>query len=231
MKKFCFVLAVCALVFNSFKISADVAPDNYILVSASASTELKPDRATISFLLKGEDPEITNAKNKNNDLLRKVKDAVKKFGIKDEDIQMGNITIELKKSPADSSYFAKTSTAAPQSEANMKVTGYIVSNSLSITVSGIDNVDVVVGTCIKVGAENFTGLSFSVGDKAKYHEELREKALARAKEKAVKMAAALNCKVGSVLYIEEENSRSEDKNLDKSKIVITESVSVRFELE
>lgn len=243
MKKNCLFVVVCSLILNPFQLfSADIQA-NYISIETSASMELRPDEIVISFVLRSENADIMVAKNKNSEILKKVTEAVKKYGVTEKDILLDNLNVELKREKervdeeqsqrqlvtSNKGIFIKGK-SDKQSDGKGKIIGYTIFNQFSITVKTPENVEAIIAACFSEGVNDLNGINFYMCDQKKYRDELRVKAVTDAKEKATKMAAALGCRIGQIIYIGNIGQDECDCSPAKSKITIKESVNVKFEL-
>jgi len=240
MKKICMLFSMLALAsaFNPLHAANPAVSENCISVEASASMAMKPDEMNINFIVRSEDTDIMAAKKKNSDILKKVMDVVKKYGVTEKDIQMDNESIELKRIRVDEEQSQRQLVnsnkgifSKEKSESKGKVTGYAVINPFSITVKTTENIEAIIVACFSVGVSDLNRIDFSVCDQKKYRDELRVKALVEAKLKAEKMAAVLGCRIGSVLYISDKEDNDIDCSPAKSKVTMEETVKVKFELK
>ncbi|MEX1012698.1 MAG: SIMPL domain-containing protein [Waddliaceae bacterium] len=129
----------------------------------------------------GEDPEV--ALNKNNQQMNNVVQALKNLGISEDDIQTGQ--------------FSLTPIYAPQSqntsrEWEPKITGYRVTNQLTITTNQLNLVGSLISEVTKAGAGDVSQLNYDLKNKRLYREEAITKATANAIEDAKHLSSAAN---------------------------------------
>lgn len=123
-----------------------------------------------------------------NDKMNKIIEAIKKSGIKDENIKTENYTL------------------SPQYDlisGISKVTGYNANQQLSVKVEGIDKNQNLVSNTIKAasaaGANQITGVKFDVSNLNNLKQEARLKAIADAKSKSSSIAQAAGVKLKKVI--------------------------------
>jgi uncharacterized protein YggE len=94
-----------------------------------------------------------------------------------------------------------------KNESAPEITGFTVSNQVTITVRELDTVSAVLDDAIAAGGDfvRVNGISFTVDDPDQYLDEAREKAVANAREHADTLARAAGVSVGGVRSISESS--------------------------
>src|SRR5690606_27829649 len=89
-----------------------------------------------------------------------------------------------------------------------RITGYIVSNQVSVTVRDIDLLDEVIDTAAEEGGDliRVNSVSFTVGDPAQHGAETRQLAAADARAKAQLYADAMGVTLGPLVFLTEIGS-------------------------
>ena len=159
-----------------------------ISVSGEAVVNVVPDKIIITLGIETWDKDIRNAKEKNNDILHDAISAIRRTGVADKDIQTDHLSIE----PRYKDSYRKE-----------EFIGYFVRNSLAVTITKPENVEKLVTTVLEAGVNYIHGIDFQTTEFAKHREQARALALAAAKEKARKMAAVLDMRIGAPLQINE----------------------------
>jgi hypothetical protein len=90
-------------------------------------------------------------------------------------------------------------TTYDQQSRTERLTGYRVSNRLTVTVTDLSRVGAVVDAAIAAGATNVFDVSFTAQDVSSVKAEALRRAVADARAKAEAIAAALGVKLGRVL--------------------------------
>jgi uncharacterized protein YggE len=119
--------------------------------------------------------------------------ALKDAGIAGNDIQTSLLAIR-----------PVYTTQEPRTEP--KLSGYSVSNHVSVTIRNIGNVGDVLDRAIAVGATDVGNISFMVSDASKALDRAREAAIADARRKAEIYANASGVQLGRVEWITEDTS-------------------------
>lgn len=161
-----------------------------ITVSASGSVMAEPDVARLTAGLVTEGATAAAALAANTVAMRKVVDEVKAQGVDAKDIQTTSFHVEpVMTHPKD---------GAP------RISGYRVSNQVTVSVSKLDSVGNVLDRLVTAGANQVYGLSFEVSKAETLKDEARKMAVANARRRAELLAAAAGAQVGQVVQIAED---------------------------
>ena len=162
------------------------SPDNNktLFVTGSATTQVKPDKVTVSLGV-----ETTNTKAKaalaaNSELMNKIISALKIAGVKDNETSTSSFTI--------------TPNRDYSIDKNQgKLIGFTVSNSIQIDSENVNNTSDWIDIAVSSGANNVNNIYFSLSDKKldDIRKELVNDAIDNAKEKADIAASALGLKI------------------------------------
>lgn len=169
----------------------DSAPK--INVVGEAVVKVTPDKVDIVLGIETWDEDIQKAKKQNNEILRKSIDSIKKTGIKEKDVKTDHLSIE----PRYKSDYRKED-----------FIGYFVRNSISVSITDIEMVEKLLTEVLSAGVTHIHGISFSTSEFKKHREEARRLALLAAREKALKMSAALGKTIGDPIQITEQQQYS-----------------------
>lgn len=157
-----------------------------ISVNGEAVVYVKPDRILINFGVETSAPELTTAKTKNNEIVRRALTLFRESGIAEKDIQTDHLSIEPR-------YINNY----PKSE----FLGYFVRNAMVVTLNDAARIEEMVTRALGAGVNYVHGIDFQSVDLKKYREEARVLALKAAREKAEKMSAVLGQTIGRPLQI------------------------------
>ncbi|MBL8259105.1 MAG: SIMPL domain-containing protein [Candidatus Competibacteraceae bacterium] len=166
-------------------------PPPTISVTGEAVVNVKPDKIVIRFGIETWDANIANAKEKNNEIVKKTIGATKALGVADKDVQTDHLSIE----PRWKDQYH-----------NDSFIGYFVRNSIVVTLNDSAKIEELVTKALQVGVNYIHGVDYETTELKKHREQARELALKAAAEKAEKMAAALGQSVGEPLQINESFS-------------------------
>src|SRR6058998_1358674 len=155
-----------------------------LFVTGSATTQIKPDKVTVSLGV-----ETTNTKAKaalaaNSELMNKIISALKIAGVKDNETSTSSFTI----SPNRDYSIDKN---------QGKLIGFTVTNSIQIDSSNIEAISGWIDTAVSSGANNVNSIYFSLSEKKldEIKNQLLKEAIENAKEKADITASTLGLKI------------------------------------
>jgi uncharacterized protein YggE len=211
---------------------AQNAPDNPastgISVSAQGSVTVKPDVAYVQLGVETMDPDAGKARTANNEAMAKVLAAIKGFGISEDDVTTTNFNIYPR-----------------YDDKGEKITGFTVTNNVSVKVKDLDKLGDVLTAASEAGANTAGGISFDVQDRTAAYNQALAQAMEKAKARADVMAKACGVTLGKAVTINESSSYSgptyaaaEDAMYSKAAGVpvsggtldVTASVSVVYEI-
>lgn len=192
-------VALCTAVAVMSTASAPVAaadadvPLRTISVSGHGETMGTPDRAHLSAGVITEGRTAAEALAANSRAMNQVFEALKRTGIPDKKIQTSNINIEPQYPPYNGN--------GQQPERH--IVGYQVTNTVNVTVDGIDKVGPVLDALVKSGANQSYGISFDFAEPKPLEERARRDAVEEAAAKAHTLADAAGVHLGPILNINE----------------------------
>ena len=172
-------------------VSAD--PDT-ISVTGMGRVSLVPDRFSFNVGVQTMAPTVEEAVNQNNSRVAAVIAALKKAGAAGEEIQTANFNIY----PQQEYEQGKTP----------RVTGYQVSNSVTVTKKQIADAGRLLQVAIAAGVNQTSGLTFSVSDPARGRDQGLRNAFEDARAKAALLAQSAGRTLGPALSIAEGSSPS-----------------------
>jgi uncharacterized protein len=199
-----------------------------ISVSGDATVYVTPDRVIVQLGVETQDKNMVAAKQKSNDILKKVFAAIKACGVKERDIQTEYLYAEprwTQVAPAQQSpvYQAPVQSSSNQdTEETRRFLGYYVKNTIAVTLKDVTKIDKLIADVLEAGATHIYGVQFQTSELKKHREEARVLALKAAKEKAVKMAAVLDQSIGPPIDIS-EGGETPRYNVSQNVLVPTSS--------
>jgi len=164
-----------------------------ITVSGEAVVNVAPDKIVLTLGIETWNADILEAKQKNNEILKKAVAAVKKAGIPEKEIRTDHLSIE----PRYKDSYSKEN-----------FIGYFVRNTFVVTLADTGKVEDLVTEVLRAGVNYIHGVDFQTTEFKRYREQARELALKAAKEKAEKMAAVLGQSIGTPIQINENYAGS-----------------------
>ncbi|HUE77348.1 MAG TPA: SIMPL domain-containing protein [Longimicrobiales bacterium] len=157
-------------------------------VNATASVQRAPDRAVISLGVETVATTAAQASSRNAEAMDAVLRAIRGLGIDESRIQTRRVELQPR-------YDRSRDNTEP------RITGYVATNQVVVTVDDIGLVGRVVDAGVAAGANRVNGISFELRDQeSAYHDALRE-AIAQARREAEVAAAALGESLGPVLNV------------------------------
>lgn len=168
---------------------ADDTPS--IRVSGTGEVSATPDTGHLSAGVVAEAPSAAEAVRANGVAMERVLAALEAAGIAKKDVQTTGFSVWP--------VFAESAGHAVQP----RVTGYRVSNQVTVRVAGVEKVGGVLDQLVAAGANEVGGVAFSVGEPTPLLDEARKRALADARRKAELYAAAAGVRLGRLLRIDE----------------------------
>lgn len=160
-----------------------------ITVEAEGRVTAKPDIAMTRMGMSIEGVTVADAQAENSRVMNELLQKLQALGVDEEDIQTTDYTI------------------FPQyeySEENGRtLRGYQVSQNVTVKIREIDNANAVLALAGEVGANNVSGIDFTLDDKDVYVEQAREEAMQQLREKAQALATMLGVRVVGVVSYDE----------------------------
>lgn len=166
-----------------------------IVVQGQGKVTIKPDIAKVSMGMMANGATVAEAQQKNTEVMNNLVTKLKTLGIESKDIQTNDYNIY------------------PQydytQDKGQVLKGYQVTQSVTVKIRDLTKANQVLALAGEVGANNVSGLQFTVDDRENYKTEARNLALKQVIEKAKGLSQTLGVKmVGIVSYDEFENGTS-----------------------
>lgn len=171
-----------------------------IVVSGQGSAAVAPDLAVITLGVSETRKTAREAMDVANGAMSAVIDALKKQGIAARDLQTSGLSIQAQYSYPDNN----DGTPRPP-----VLTGYTVSNSLTVRMRDIAKVGAVIDKAVTLGVNQGGDIRFTNDDPAKTIKAARTDAVKDAIDKARTLADAAGIKLGRILEITEGGTTPE----------------------
>jgi uncharacterized protein YggE len=166
-------------------------PEGRIVVTGTGSVRVPPDYAQIRSGVTTRAKTVKEASDANTKLMEAVIARLVDSGIARADIQTARFSIQPVYPPS-------------QSGAELKVSGYSVSNQVEVTVRDIARLGDILDRVVSAGATDVGNIAFLISNPSKALDEAREAAVADARHKAELYARAAGSSLGRVLSITED---------------------------
>jgi uncharacterized protein YggE len=160
-----------------------------ISVSGVGRVTVTPDRATFSVGVQSMAPTVATAVQDNNTRVAAIVDALRKLGATDREIRTSQISIYPQQDH--------------QPNRPPRITGYQVSNTVTVSRSNPSEVGRFLQAAVDAGANTVSGVSFTVSDPARGREGALQAAFADARAKADVLAKAAGRTTGRAISITE----------------------------
>jgi uncharacterized protein YggE len=194
--QFCLLGALFLLPVLAVPVSAQVmrpAPavtvsNTGLTVYGHAELKFKPDIATLTVGVTTQSTQQTDAAQQNATKTTAVLSALRGVGIADKDIQTSGYDIQPQ-------YDYKPSPPL--------LTGYQVSNTVTVTIRDLSKAGNVIDAATKAGATNISDLSFDLADRTAAEQKALAQAVREAQAKAAAMAQAAGVNLGPLTSLSE----------------------------
>ena len=185
--------AVLAATFPGQAQDAKPAPEARIIVVGEGNVSAAPDYARIRSGVTTRAKTAKEAADANTKLMTALTAALQNAGIEQKDIQTSRFSVQPVYAP-------------PAPNVEPKLTGFAVSNQVSVTIRKIDTVGDILDRLITAGATDAGSVEFLHADVSKTLDQAREAAMADARRKAELYARAAGLTLGGVAWVTEDAS-------------------------
>lgn len=168
----------------------NVENHGHINVSGSATINVAPDTANVSFELSTKKKTAQEAKDANDVMLKKVNEVLKKYEIKENELSMNYINIRP--------YYEYRGNSN-------ELAGYVAQKNITIKIKEIEKYNNFIDDLLKVGISNINSVDFTVEDIKAVRNQARVRALENAREKAELFASTVSKKIVDVLDVTESD--------------------------
>lgn len=173
--------------------SAQPIPEARVIVIGEGSVSVAPDYARLSGGVTTRAKTVKEATDANSKLMNAVTAALLEAGIPEKDIQTSRFSIQPVYAP-------------PQPQAEPRLTGYSVSNQVSVIVRQLAKLGETLDRMVAAGATDVGNVAFLIADPSKALDQAREAAVTDARRKAELYARASGLTLGGVAWITEDSS-------------------------
>jgi hypothetical protein len=172
-----------------------------IWVTGYGSKDVASDVAKVYIGVESKEDTVSEARQKAADAMTAVLDSIRALGVEDDDIVTTNFNIY----PQTVWVEVKDSLG---SHSEPQITGYVVSNTVEVTVRDLDKLDEVIDNAADQGGDliRINSISFTVANPAQFSAETRQLAAADAKAKAELYAQAMGVNLGPLVFLTELSS-------------------------
>jgi uncharacterized protein YggE len=181
-----------ALILTSASVaSADtISLSHTITVDGEATLYVDPDHASMTLGVVTSGPTVSDALHQNSAKVNAVVAAIKTLGVKQSELQTSTFSIQPNH-PRDKDGRILFD----------QVSGYEVTNSLTVTVSDLSKVGAIIDAAADAGANTSNNVIFEVSNREALLDKVRADAMRNAKRKADIMASAVGAQVGGLITV------------------------------
>ena len=196
MRAIFFVLLTASLPMTA---RADVFPSEpHVYVEGSSEIRVEPDTLELSLVVEATDPKLDAAKARVDERARKLVDACRQLGIADADI----IAATLQIGPAYDYTGGRT-----------KLIGTRVARPIDVKLRDFEKYSELIQAVVASGVERIDATTMSSSQQAKILQDAQQAALADARARAERFAAASGRKLGEAYSISEFDHRRQERYL------------------
>lgn len=184
------LLGVGALLATLFRPQTAIAQNNVpvrqITVVGHGEARGAPDTANVQIGVQTQGDTARAALTANNTQMQALIAKLKELGVADKDLQTSNVSISPR-----------------YDNDGRSVTGYQVSNMVSVTIRNIAQTGDLLDQVVDAGANSLYGVNFMIDDSKALEQTARDAAIAEARTRAEAMAKAGGGSIGQIISITE----------------------------
>ena len=187
------ILTACLLCFSMPQSFAEQNENiSIISVEGSGAVTGTPDTATISIGVTTKAKDSSEAQNTNASKATAIQNAIKALGVSDKDIATRNYSFRP--------------TYERDSAGKSKLSGYEVSNTISVKIKDLSKTGTVIDTALNNGASHVNSLDFSISNTKNLRKHALNQAVEDARDKAEIIANGLGKRIIGVKTVTESVS-------------------------
>ncbi len=183
--------AVLAALAVSPALAEEAKTMRTIQISGHGEVRQAPDLAIVTTGVVTAAADAKAALAANTKVMNALFAQLKASGVDDKDVQTSNFSVQPQ-------YDYGQNNGQPP-----KITGYQVSNTVTVTLRKLDSVGDVLDKLVSSGSNQVNGVSFSIADPQAAQDEARKAAVADALRKANVLSSAAGVKLGAITSISE----------------------------
>jgi len=186
------------------------ALDRLVTVTGEGKVSVPPDMATIHLGVTTQAASAREASDSNARRMTALLTAIKSGGIAESDIQTSSLSLQPQMGGGNTP----------------RITGFQAANQVTIKVRDLSALSNLLDKTIAAGANDVSGIEFSVADRSKALDRARKDAVDDARRKAELYGGAAGAKVGAVVTISETTHQPPVRPMMRA---MREAVSVPIE--
>ncbi|MEW6347805.1 MAG: SIMPL domain-containing protein [Thermodesulfobacteriota bacterium] len=179
MKRLCVLLMT--VLATTMLMSVSFAGERTISVTGDAEVLVPPDQVIIRLAVITKTMDLLEAQKKNDGLVDKVLESIKKHGVEPAHIQTSHGSLRPQYEDL----------RQPDGSRTQKFVGYSADKSVVVTLKKISVFSEVLSAALNAGANRFDGIHFLTSELRKHRDQARTMAVKAAREKAELLAGQL----------------------------------------
>lgn len=184
------VVFACLLMAAS-PAAAQNSSEKFITVTGEATVTAAPDVATLRGGVTSQGKTALEASEANNKDMTAVIAALRQAGVEERAIQTTRLSISPRQENVNG---------------RLRVIGFQANNQVTVTLRDVTKVAAVIDRMIAAGANEMSGIDFSVTDPSKPLDDARKRAVEDARRKADVYAQAAGVRLGRAVIIQEDGA-------------------------
>ena len=229
---------------------AALADESTLLVSGSGTVYLDADCVSVTMGVELSGGDLTSLQQQVNATINTICDALIAAGLEEKNIATNQFYVSPRYN-YESAYSVSSASVATSSADQNYISGYTVSNTLSIQTDEIDRIGAYIDAAFAAGANSFNSINFAAKDDSAARKLALERSVADARQKAEIIAAASGKALGDVISICEggvssyaksnsydgwyeyamEGSSASGATVRASQVVVSANVQITYELK
>jgi uncharacterized protein YggE len=185
--------ALCVLAGTAPLAADTISLAHTITVDGEATIYVDPDHASIDFGVDTQATTVSDALRQNNEKMNSVLAALRGTGLANADIQTTQFSINPQHPLVKGSSYQQYDYSI--------VSGYQVTNKITVTVSDMAKVGAIVDAAANAGANSSNSVVFEIKNREELLDKARAQAMRNAKHKAEMMANAVGAEVGPLITV------------------------------
>lgn len=213
---------IIAPVALTLALAGPALADGDMTLTGTGVVRAAPDMATIMTGVVTQAETARDALDANTAAMEQLVEVLRAAGLESRDIQTSDFNVSPQYVYSDQR--DESGYSLPP-----EISGYQVSNSVTIAVRDLESLGAVLDQAVSVGANTINGIAFSVADPGKLLEEARRRAFTAARDKAQTYAEAAGVRLGDIETISEQQDYAPPRPMMRAQaydMAVAESVPV-----
>jgi uncharacterized protein YggE len=192
--------ALCFLATTAPLAADTISLDHTITIDGAATIYVDPDHASMDFGVDTQALTVSDALRQNNAKMNNVLEALRASGLARADIQTTQFSITPQHPLVKGSTYQQYDYSV--------VSGYQVTNRVTVTVSDLTKVGAIIDAAANAGANTSNNVIFEIKNREELLDKVRAEAMRNAKHKAEIMANAVGANLGALITVGNNSVRT-----------------------